>query len=93
MRIIGNIEHPHMKITVFKMDNRISVKFENALYEQTFKFGLDERLDSQEAIQKLVDRTFTEQVSAIFQQMHQTRIAAFSRLFPVENEFVFEEII
>lgn len=93
MRIIGNIEHPHMKITVFKMDNRISVKFENALYEQTYKFGQDERLDSAEAIQKLVDPAFTEQISVVFQQMHQARIAAFSRVFPVENESVFEEII
>ncbi|HRI62417.1 MAG TPA: hypothetical protein PK228_21900, partial [Saprospiraceae bacterium] len=90
---IGNIEHPHMKITVFKMDNRISVKFENALYEQTYKFGQDERLDSAEAIQKLVDPAFTEQISVVFQQMHQARIAAFSRVFPVENESVFEEII
>lgn len=93
MRIIGNIEHPHMKITVFKMDNRISVKFENALYEQTYKFGHDERLGSLAAIQKLVDPAFTEQVSAVFQQMHQARIAAFSRVLPVENTSVFEEII
>ena len=34
MRILGYLEHPTLKITVFKMDNRISVKFENSLYEQ-----------------------------------------------------------
>lgn len=93
MRIIGNIEHPFLKITMFKMDNRISVKFENALYEQTFKLGQDDRLDSPEAIQKLVDPAFLEQVLAGFQQMHQARIAAFSRAFPPENQEVFEEII
>ena len=93
MRIIGHIEHPHLKITVFKMDNRLSVKFENAGYEQTYKLGLDERLESFEDVQKLVDAAFTAQVLAQFQQMHQTRIAAYARAFPVDNQAFFEEII
>lgn len=93
MRIIGTIEHPHLKITIFKMDQRISVKFENALYEQTFKLGQDERLNSTEAIQNLVDPAFTEQILAIFQQMHQARMAAFGRAFPVDSLPAFEEII
>lgn len=93
MRVIGNIEHPHLKITVFKMDNRISVKFENTLYEQTFKLGQNEHTDSLEGVKKLVDATLAEQVPAIFQQMHQARMEAFSRAFPVENQALFEEII
>lgn len=93
MRIIGNIEHPHLKITVFKMDNRISVKFENALYEQTFKLGEDDRLGSLESIRQWVDAALLEQVSTVFQQMHQARMAAFSRAFPVENQVIFEDII
>ena len=93
MRIIGHIEHPHLKITVFKMDNRVSVKFENALYEQTFKLGHDERLSSVESVQKLADAAFLEQVLAVFQQMHQAKMAAFARAFPLEESIVFEEII
>jgi len=93
MRIIGHIEHSQLKITIFKMDNRISVKFENAQYEQTFKLGTDERLSTIEAIQKLVDAAFLERVSAHFQQMHQAKMAAFGRAFPAESAIVFEEII
>lgn len=93
MRIIGHIEHPDIKITVFKMDNRVSVKFENTLYEQTFKLGMDERTASMEAIQKLIDARFTNQVSDIFRQMHQARIAGFSRAFPAGEDTGFEEII
>jgi hypothetical protein len=93
MRVIGYIEHPQLKITVFKMDNRLSVKFENASYEQTFKLGMDERVASLEAAQRLVDAAFIEQVLSSFQQMHQTRMAAFGRAFPAENQPVFEEII
>jgi hypothetical protein len=93
MRIIGHIENPHLKITVFKMDNRISVKFENALYEQTFKLGLDERLSSLESVQKLVDGPFIAQVEANFQKMHQARMAAYARTFAADNQPEFEEII
>lgn len=93
MRIIGNIEHPSLKITVFKMDNRISVKFENAVYEQTFKLGADERFSSFESVQKLVDAELLERISANFRLMHQYRIAAVTRAFPPETNTVFEEII
>lgn len=93
MRIIGHIEHPQFKISIFKMDNRVSVKFENALYEQTFKLGADERFASVEAIEKLVDAAFLERVSANFQLMHQAKMAAIGRSFSVESGVVFEEII
>ena len=93
MRIIGNIEHPALKISVFKADNRISVKFENALYEQTFKLGDDERFSNLEAVQKLVDKAMIEGVLAGFQQMHATRMAVMSRAFPINEEEVFEVII
>lgn len=93
MRIIGYIEHPGVKITVFKMDNRISVKLENALYEQTYKFGTDERVGSLEGVQKLLDEPFIEQALAHFRDMHQNRISAFARAFSADKGVMFEEII
>ncbi|MBK8196426.1 MAG: hypothetical protein IPK76_25725 [Lewinellaceae bacterium] len=93
MRIIGNIEHPHLKISVFRSDNRISIKFENALYEQTYKLGLDERFATMEAIQKLVDDIFLEQVSGQFQLMHRAKTAACARLFPPNDKLELEHII
>ncbi len=93
MRIIGNIEHPDLKITVFKMDNRVSVKFENTLYEQTYKLGMDERTGSMEGVTRLVDPGFIDHVSSLFRQMHQARISAFGRAFPAGQDATFEEII
>ncbi|MCW5922019.1 MAG: hypothetical protein KIS77_06750 [Saprospiraceae bacterium] len=93
MRIIGYIEHPHLKITVFRMDERVSVKFENALYELTFKLGQDERLATLENVRQWVDAAFVEQVLDHFQQMHKTRMGAMARAFPLEEHDVFEEII
>ena len=93
MRIIGNIEHPVLKISVFKADNRISVKFENALYEQTFKLGDDERFSSLEAVQSWVDAALMEEVMAGFRLMHAARLAAMSRRFPNNEQDAFEQII
>jgi hypothetical protein len=93
MRIIGNIEHPSLKISVFKADNRISVKFENGLYEQTFKLGDDERFASMEAVEKFVDAPLLEGVLAGFQHLHSTRMQAMSRQFPVTETETFETII
>ncbi len=93
MRIIGDIPHPSLKISVFKSDNRISVKFENALYEQTFKFGTDDRVSNVETARQWTDAALLAEVQVNFQRMHQARMAAFERCFPVEQEIIFEEII
>lgn len=93
MRIIGYIDHPQLKITVFKMDNRLSVKFENALCEQTYKFGADERLDSLEAVRRLVDKEFLDAVQIQLQQMHQNRLKSLARNFPSADTGAFEDII
>ncbi|MCY7326916.1 MAG: hypothetical protein LH618_00040 [Saprospiraceae bacterium] len=93
MRIIGHIEHPTLKITVFKMGERISVKFENGGYEQTFKLGQDDRLANLAAVQQWADATLLQQVQATFQQLHQAHLAALERAFPTAQMVVFEDII
>lgn len=94
MRILGHIDHPQLKITVFKMDNRISVKFESPLYEQTYKLGQDDRLNTLEAITNLIDPEFIHRVQETMQQMHRTRLEALPRAFPLAHESdTFEEII
>lgn len=93
MRIIGQIEHPDLKITVFKSDNRISVKFENEGYEQIFKLGTDERLNDVESIRNWADPVFLEEVLMRMQQMHRSRLSALVRAFPTEMTSEFEEII
>ena len=93
MRIIGEIEHPTLKITVFKMGERVSVKFENEGYEQTFKLGQDEHLASLSGVQQWVDATLLEEVQVTFQQMHRARLAARTRAFPPAEAVVFEDII
>lgn len=93
MRIIGEIPHPELKISIFKTGERISVKFENAQYEQTFKLGTDDRFQNTENIQKWADPALIEQVLANFRAMHAARMAAAQRAFPLPEEQAFEVII
>ncbi len=91
MRIAGYIEHPTLKITVFIMNNRYSVKFENGVYEQTFKIRQGSGVDSLQDIRDLVNEPFLKTVEANFKVMHETMLEGLSRFQPEEDEF--EEII
>ena len=93
MRIIGEIPHPSLKISIFKTGERISVKFENERYEQTYKLGADERLPTPEAIAQWADASFLQQVQQVFQHMHQAHMSALNRISPAGSEHRFEEII
>jgi hypothetical protein len=93
MRIIGTIDHPTLKITVFKMNERLSVKLESGLYEQTFKFRSGEGVDTLEDVKNFIDAGFIEGVSENLQRMHQLKMQALSRQLPETVEEEFEEII
>ncbi|MFK7936015.1 MAG: hypothetical protein AB8G22_21050 [Saprospiraceae bacterium] len=93
MRIIGYIEHPHLKVTVFKMDNKLSVKFESGLYEQTYKFRMTEQLETLEDVKKLVDMPFLLAVEEELQRMHRVRNAALSRKIKTSETNEFPTII
>lgn len=93
MRIIGQIEHPVLKISVFKNEGRVSVKFENAGYEVSYKLGDDDRFQTAEDVSKLVDAAFIERVNEQLQSMHGNRLSALARLFPPVADNEFEQII
>jgi hypothetical protein len=82
MRIIGNIDHPELKITIFKNDNRISVKLESGLYEQTYKFRDGEGIENAEDVG----------VQEMLRNMHQLKMNALSSQSSDSSES-FEEII
>ena len=92
MRIIGHIDHASLKITVFKMDNKLSVKFETGLYEQTFKFRESNELYDFASMQQLVDEQLIGEVIENFAKMHRSKNEALGRFLP-KAEAEFEEII
>ncbi|MEN0046154.1 MAG: hypothetical protein AAF806_03735 [Bacteroidota bacterium] len=93
MRIIGYIEHPHLKITVFKMNNRLSVKFESGLYEQIYKFRERDDLKNIEQMKQLVDSQLITEVEKGLTQMHQQKNRALARYLPPIEENEFDDLI
>ncbi len=88
MRILGYIPHPTLKITIFHYENRFSLKFENALYEQTFKIRPIEGLSNEDEIRKMVNHEFLEQIESRFISMHQQMSSVYqSRILPDADEF------
>ncbi len=93
MRILGTIEHPDLKITVFKMDDRITVKFENPAYEIGIKLGSNDQLGNLESVKKWADQSLIESVKQLMNQLHLHRLEADNRAFPAGLIAEFDEII
>ncbi len=86
MRIVGEIDHPRLKISIFKNDGKFSLKFEGNLLEQTYKFRDDDRLGSVEDVKRIVDAEFIEKIENILRGMKIAQVAAMERAFPIEEE-------
>ena len=93
MRILGYLDHPLLKITVFKTDTRLSIKFENGDFEQTYKFRPTEQTNSLNEINRLMDEEFLSTVLKRFDTMKTDFEAGFTRHFPKSEEDEFPDII
>ncbi len=72
MRIVGYLESDACKITVFHQGMRFTVKFEDGLYEQSFKFRESEQIKGIEDIRSLIDEEFVGEVKQRFLLMRQS---------------------
>lgn len=79
MRIVGQIEHPVIKITVMQMNNRYVLKLEANMLEQTYKFNEDDNLRTMADIEKIVDETFLNECIKRFSDMNRSRGEAYQR--------------
>lgn len=93
MRIIGYIEHPEYKITVFKMDTRLSVKFETAALEQTYKFRQQDGLEDLEDVRRLVNEALLTSIARSFRLMEVAQMQALSHHLPAAADDEFDTII
>jgi hypothetical protein len=73
MRIIGEFDADNVKVTVFSMNGRISVKFERDLMEQTYKFRDGSPVRSLEDVRKFCGSETMAQIHQLFGQMHLLR--------------------
>jgi len=80
LRVIGYIEHPSLKITVFETDGRFPVQFENGPYAQIYRFRKGGAVNSLNDVKTLVDKKMCEAVSSLLIEMKHTDQAAHQRL-------------
>jgi hypothetical protein len=68
MRVVGEIPHPELKITIFHWNNRYLIKLEAGLLEQTFKVQ-EYDVASEEELKKIVNEDFINAAIARFNEM------------------------
>ncbi len=69
MRVIGNIPHPKMSISIFSMNDKYQIKFEAGPMEQIYKIAHSE-VNGLEGIQKMIDKEFLEKIMNRFNEMY-----------------------
>ena len=92
MRLLANIPHPLLKISIFTNDNRFTLKFESGLYEQTYKFRDGDGYDNVDAIIKLVTDQFCIDVLQLLHLQHKMKLSHTSNIHS-SNEPDFPVII
>lgn len=80
MRIIAELPHPNCKITLFNMNQKYIVKFEQGQLEQSFKLSeLDLSGGGANEIFQLLDEEFIGTVVERFKSMRSDFNAAYQR--------------
>ncbi len=79
MRVVGEIPHPEIKITIFHWNNRFLLKLEWGLFEQTYK--VDEyEFTSDEEVKTILTPDFLQTALSCFQEMAKSLQKATSNL-------------
>ena len=86
MRVVGSIDHPIYKITIFKMDTKFSLKFEIDLLELTYKMREGDIIQSVEDVKSIVTPIFLKGIDEQFRSMMKLRNQAMETK-ATENDF------
>ena len=78
MRVVAEIPHAAVKITVFAWNGKYLIKLERGPYEQTYKISETE-VASDDTIKKMLDESFIAEAVNLFGQMHQNLMGALER--------------
>jgi len=84
MRVIGEFDAGEIKVTVFKMNERISIKFEKNLLEQTYKFRDGSAVSTLQDAQTFCGSETIDGINKIFDVMMATRSDALQSM--IENQ-------
>lgn len=79
MRTIAELPHPDCKITIFAMNQKFIIKFEQGNLEQTYKISEMDVTDGVNGVFQLIDDEFIEKALNHFRLMMSNFREAYSR--------------
>ena len=77
MRVVAELPHPDCKITIFSMNNKYVIKFEQGTLEQTYKLSEMDVLNGVNGVFEILDETFISLVVKRFTGMRKDFIEAY----------------
>lgn len=79
MRTVAELPHPDCKITIFSMNQKFIIKFEQGILEQTYKISELDVTDAVNGVFQLIDDDFVAHVLAVFKNMNQSFTETYKR--------------
>jgi len=80
MRIIGEIPHATFKITVLKMNERVTIQIEDRLVSQSFVFRDGSGIKDLASAEQLLTFEFMQKVTSRFESMNKDYAEALEKL-------------
>lgn len=79
MRTLAELPHPDFKITIFTMNQKFIIKFEQGGLEQTYKIAESDISDGVNGVFQLIDDEFTQVINEAFEQMRKAFLQTYNR--------------
>ena len=79
MRVVAELPRQDCKITIFSMNMKYIVKFEQGLLEQTYKLAEINLTDGVNSVFEILDEEFIKTVMSRFKLMNEDFEAAYQR--------------
>jgi len=79
MRAIAELPHSDCKISIFTMNQKFIIKFEQGVLEQSYKLAETDVIGGVNGVFELLDEKFINDVIEQFKQMRKTFINAYDR--------------
>ncbi|NQD70109.1 hypothetical protein HP439_05175 [Sphingobacterium shayense] len=79
MRIVAELPHPDCKISIFAMNQKFIIKFEQGTLEQSYKIAEADVIGGVNGVFELIDETFIKDVLEAFDSMRKSFLSAYDR--------------
>lgn len=81
MRIIAELPNPNCKISIFEMNQKFIIKFEQGNLEQSYKIAQVDIVNGVNGVFEILDEEFINKVVANFADMRAGFNAAYNRYY------------